>query len=109
MRAQRPSEQPQRLASAVSQPSIMVHMVSAVFGLLLALATQALAWQGSEGPQSASLLHASSLFFAAGRWQARSVGLGSPGLPRGGGATGSLCTAEGGGGSLAAGPGSGRG
>ncbi len=66
MREQRPSKQPQRFTSVVPHSRIMVHMVPGVWGLLFALATHAGAWQGSEGPQSASLTQASSLFFGAG-------------------------------------------
>jgi hypothetical protein len=52
-----------------------VHIVSGPGGLLFARATHAFAWQGSETPQSASAVHASSLFFGAGSLQAkRAVG-----------------------------------
>jgi hypothetical protein len=47
-----------------------VHIVSGVGGLLLARATHAFAWHGSETPQSASVVHASSLFRGAGSLQA---------------------------------------
>lgn len=52
-----------------------MHIVSGVGGRLLARATHAFAWQGSDTPQSSSTAHASSLFFGAGSLQAkRAVG-----------------------------------
>jgi hypothetical protein len=74
MRAQRPSKQPQRFASALWHAIILVHIVSALGGLLLALATHAAAWHGSDTPQSLSCLHASSLFFGAGSLHPRPGG-----------------------------------
>jgi histidine ammonia-lyase len=44
--------------------------MSGVFGRLFALATHAGAWQGSDGPQSASVEQRSPLFFGAGSLQA---------------------------------------
>lgn len=65
-----------------------MHIVSGVGGRLLLFATHALAWQGSDTPQSASVAHASSLFFGAGSLQAkRASGLA---LSLGGGALASV-------------------
>lgn len=75
MSAQLPSKQPQRFTSAVAQPRLIVHTVSGFFGCAVARATHAGAWQGSEGPQSASDLQGSPLFFGAG--SLHSIGSGS--------------------------------
>jgi len=66
MSAQLPSKQPQRFASAVAQAKLIVQMVSGPRGRAFARATHAGAWHGSEGPQSASVVQASPLFFGAG-------------------------------------------
>ena len=44
-------------------------------GWLLLLATHSVAWQGVAGPQSASLVHASSLSTGAGSWQRKMPGM----------------------------------
>lgn len=77
MRAQLPSKQPQRFTSAVAQPRLIVHTVSGFFGRALARATHAGAWQGSEGPQSASDLQGSPLFFGAGSLHSTGSGSGA--------------------------------
>jgi hypothetical protein len=72
----------------VSQAIISVHITSGPRGRALAFATHAGAWQGSLGPQSASVLHASSLFFGAGSLHTK--GAAEPASE----ATGELATGE---------------
>jgi hypothetical protein len=89
--------------SVVGHSRIIVHTVSGERGLLRALATHALAWHGSEGPQSASVAQGSSLLMGIGDGQ-RGAGAADPGpggagvgggaVPFAGGATGWAASAQ---------------
>ncbi|HVK65503.1 MAG TPA: hypothetical protein VM694_13560 [Polyangium sp.] len=69
----------QGFTSALWQSAIIEQTVSGRRGSARDAATHARAWHGTEGAQSASFVHASSLFTGAGKLQTNGPGAVAPG------------------------------
>lgn len=69
----------QGFTSALWQSAIIEQTVSGLRGSARDAATHARAWHGTEGAQSASFAHASSLFTGAGKLQTNGPGAAAPG------------------------------